>query len=121
MRNASGGKSSNVSINSICSLLLHISGDLSNFAAELQSALAAWLDVLREHPIEIGLAENLGADNRISHLNYAAENSIPEDGWDLLQWIHHVCWASMAKSNYDAETPNALPKGLLPTGAGEGG
>ena len=121
LRSASGGKTSNVSINSICSLLLHISGDLSNFAAELQSALAAWLDVLREHPIEIGLAENLGADNRISHLNYAAENAIPEDGWDLLQWIHHVCWASMAKSNYDAETPNALPKGLLPTGAGEGG
>ena len=121
LRTASGGPSHEISLQAICDLLLGIAGDLSEFAEQLQVALKDWLEALRAQSVKLGMDESLGDDNRITHLNTMAAEDLPEGGWEKLQWIHHVSWASMSKTQYDKAVPKALPNALLPTGTGQGG
>ncbi|PXY76517.1 MAG: hypothetical protein CXX80_03070, partial [Methanobacteriota archaeon] len=74
-----------------------------------------------EQSVKLGLDDSLGEDNRISHIDCMVKEDLPEGAWEILQWIHHVSWASMSKAQYDNAIPTALPTALLPDGRGDGG
>ncbi len=121
LRAASGGVASDISLSAITQLVLDLAGDLTDLAEQLQEALSDWLDTLRPHSSDLEMATNLGGDNRITHLNTMATENLPVGQWETLQWIHHVAWASMSQAQYSEASPKALPKGLFPTGKGQGG
>lgn len=121
LRQLSGGVDSQVSLQAVQEMILNSTGDFSNILGQIHVYIQQWVELMSANGLPFGYASSISQNTRVACIAAMADESIPEDPWDSLVWLHNLSWAITTGTTYSNHQPTVLPKGLPPSGRSDGG